>query len=98
MSFEEITYNAKIKFAYLGTVENAQGLYIQLAFDCGEGKSFYTTKRPVKNLLEISTILNTFSVASWEELSRKFVRIKVFDRTVTAIGNIIENNWIEWDK
>lgn len=98
MSFEEKVYNAKIKFAYLGTNENVAGLHIQLAFDCGEGKSFYTTKRPVKNLLEISTILNTLSVASWEELSRKFVRIKVIDRTVIAIGNIIENDWLEWEK
>ena len=98
MNFEEKTFNAKIRFAFLGEIEGMNGLFVQLGFECGENKTFNTQKRLVKTPYEILTILRVLGVNSWEELSRKFVRIKVIDKNIISIGNIMEDEWIEWDK
>ena len=87
-------YNAKIKFSYLGFDQDASMIWWQLGFDCECG-SFSTTKVCLYDLKQIANILSVLDLRSWEEVARKFVRIKVSDKQVVAIGNLIENKWIQ---
>lgn len=87
------TLNAKIKFSYLGICEDGS-LCFRLGFDTQGGVTFQT------NMINVSTqkitdILNTLEVRSWEELPRKFSRIKVENKTIKSVGNLIENKWVE---
>lgn len=85
--------NAKIKFSYLGFDAEKKELQLYIGFDTTSG--FYKTKICKVSSDLISDILNILELSSWEELSRKFARIKINDRgVVTAIGNIIEDRWI----
>lgn len=97
MILEEKTYNAKIRFAWLGTEPDSTCLTIQFGFEYEKGV-INTTKKTLKDIREISVILSVLGVNSWEELQRKFVRIKVTDRNVLEIGNIIENEWLKWNE
>ena len=86
------TLNAKIKFTFLGIEENR--LCYQLGFDIQGNLTVLTDK--VFNV-DIPTLLNTLEVRSWEELPRKFARIKVDGKRVVAVGNLIEDRWIKWN-
>lgn len=87
-------YNAKIKFSYLGFDQDASIIWWQLGFDCGECGSFVTTKVCLYDSKQIANILSVLDLHNWEEVARKFVRIKVIDKQVIAFGNVIENRWI----
>ena len=38
-------------------------------------------------------ILKTAGVSEWRELEGKFVRVRIEDKLITAIGNILEDKW-----
>lgn len=83
--------NAKIKFSYLGLDDI---LTFQLGFECGESKPFVTDKIPA-NTPNIVCLLSVLDLRSWEELPRKFARIKIENNKIVAIGNLIENRWVD---
>ena len=83
--------NAKIKFSFLG-IEN-DALVFQLGFETQGGLTVVTGKDLV-DTVTLQNILNTLEVRSWEDLTRKFARIKVVDKKVVSVGNLIENRWV----
>ncbi len=84
--------NAKIKFSYLGFDVEKKDLQLYIGFDTTSG--FYKTKACKVSYDLITDILNILELNSWEELPRKFARIKVNDRgIINAIGNIIDDRW-----
>ena len=90
---EERILNAKIKFSWLGLEENGS-LTFQIGFDCENAKTFITSKNPA-DIEKIKVLLNVLELRSWEELPRKFARIKLNGTRIVAIGNLIENKWLE---
>ena len=88
---EEKIYNAKIKFSYLGFDETGS-LTFQLGFECEGAKVYTTIKCPVDSIT-IKTILNVLELRSWEELPRKFARIKIHSNKIIGVGNLIEDKW-----
>lgn len=93
MNFEEKTYNAKVKYTWLGIEENGTVVFA-LGFDCKGGT--YSTLKLKLEKNDISYILQTLEVKNWEALPCKFARVKVVDRTVVAIGNIINDVWFDF--
>ena len=90
----ETIQNAKIKFSYLGVDEENTPIF-QIGFECRSGTTLCTEKRELIDVKSLGEILNTLEVRSWEELPRKFARIKVNDnKKVVAIGHLIEDRWI----
>lgn len=89
-------YNAKIKFSYLGFKdENSLCLYWQLGFTTEAG-DYMTDKMYIKDTSCISRILQVLSLRQWEDIPRKFARIRVDDNgNVISIGNLISNEWVE---
>lgn len=89
----EKVLNAKIKYSYLGFNEDAE-LVIEIGFDCEIGFvrteqiEFYDTEF-------VEKLLNTLELQRWEDLPRKYARIKVIDRKVVYIGNLIEEKWLK---
>ena len=85
--------NAKIKYSFLGLDEN-KNVVIQLGFDCelGTVSSNYVD---VIDSYFIKEILDTLELQRWEDLPRKFARIKIADKKVVAIGNLIEERWVK---
>lgn len=94
INFDEETkiYNAKVKFSYLGFNED-ETIWWQLGFDTEFG-SFVTDKVNLNKPEQISNILKTLELRSWEELPRKYARVKVKNKKVIGIGNIIRNDWL----
>lgn len=93
---EEVkNYNAKIKSTWLGLEEDGS-LYLQIAFDSERGV-FATEKQKFSSPGQIKEILLVLGVNNYEDLPRKFARIKVNELTkkVVSIGNIIEPKWID---
>jgi hypothetical protein len=43
----------------------------------------------------IKNVLDTVGESEWEKLKGQFVRIKVVDGKVAALGNILEEKWFE---
>lgn len=94
ISFEEVkTYNAKIKFSFLGTIDGFGGLWWQIGFEY-EGGVAYTEKVQLNDTARIKEILNVLELRNWEELPRKYARIKIRDKVVCSFGNVIENKWV----
>ena len=89
----EKTINAKIKYSYLGLDEN-KDMVIQLGFDCELG-TVATEQITVIDAFFIKEILDTLELQRWEDLPRKFARIKIIDRKVVYIGNLIEEKWVK---
>ena len=89
-------YNAKVKFSYFGYKPGELGLYVQLGFDYENG-TVSTNLVQVNDTKIITKILKVLGLQSWEEVSRKFARIKVTDKKVIAVGNLIENVWVEME-
>ncbi len=89
----EKTYNAKIKYSFLGLDEN-KNIFIQLGFDYEFG-SISSGYVDVVDAYFIKEILDTLELQRWEDLPRKFARIKVVDKKVVAIGNLIEEKWVK---
>lgn len=94
INFEPTIYNAKVKFSYLGFDENNK-LYIQLGFDYENGKSVVSVKKYLQNVDEISKLISVLDLKSWEEVARKFARIKIQENKVIEIGNLIDNRWVK---
>ena len=94
INFEPEVYNAKVKYSFLGLGVN-YGLWIQLGFDYENGRVSHTKKIKVKDISLTRDLILALDLNSWEELPRKFCRIKVSDNTVVAIGNLIDNRWVE---
>lgn len=89
----EKTYNAKIKYSYLGLDEN-KSVSVQLGFDYELG----TVSSRFVDLIDgyfIKEILDTLELQRWEDLPRKFARIKVENGKVVAVGNLIEEKWVK---
>lgn len=89
--------NAKIKFSFLGVDEEGI-LTTYLGFDYRDNYDWHTVKTNEIILLDISLIkelLNALEVRSWEELPRKFARVKIENGKVIAVGNLLEDKWVE---
>lgn len=86
------TLNAKIKFTSL-MVEN-ESLIVQIGFEIQGGKTVISDKKIITDKSFISNILSTLEVRSWEELPRKFARVRVNNDKAVAIGNLIDNQWV----
>ena len=43
-------------------------------------------------------ILNTVGVERWEDLTGKTIRVKATDAGVIAIGNILEDKWLDFEE
>ena len=90
LDFSEVrTVNAKIKFSFLGYNEKDE-LIIRLGFECEGSKTFVTV--PI-SYLRLTKILDVLELRSWEEIQRKFARIKINGNYVIAFGNLIEDKW-----
>ena len=94
---EERTINAKVKFSWLGPKEDGT-LAVQIGFDCEGNKGISTAKIPCTTKL-IEEIINVLEIRSWEDLPKKYARIKVkngelLTTKVMAIGNVIEDRWV----
>ena len=89
----EKVINAKIKYSYLGLDENGL-LIIQIGFDCELG-TVQTNKIDIIDAYFIKELLDTLELQRWEDLSRKFARIKIESRVVVAIGNLIDDKWVK---
>lgn len=89
----EKTVNAKIKYSYLGLDDN-KDMVIQIGFDCELG-TVSTQQITVIDTYFIKEILDTLELQRWEDLPRKFARIKIIDRKVVYIGNLIEERWVK---
>ena len=90
----ETIQNAKIKFSYLGVDEEGTPVF-QLGFECRSGFTLVTEKRELVDVAFLAEILNTLEVRSWEELPRKFARVKTNEnKKVVEIGNLIEDKWV----
>ena len=89
--------NAKIKYSFLG-VDESGALVAYLGFEYKENNEWQTIKTNEIVLLDpsfIKDVLNVLEVRSWEELPRKFARIRIDGFKVGAIGNLIEEKWME---
>ena len=86
------TENAKIKFTAL-TVEDGN-LIMQIGFDVNGGKTVISDKKVITDTF-IRDMLNVLEVRSWEEMPRKYARIRINNDKVVAVGNLIENKWLE---
>ena len=89
----EKTLNAKIKYSFLGLDENGS-LIIQLGFDCELG-TVQSNRTDFVDAYFIQEILNTLELQRWEDLPRKYARIKVEGNRVVAVGNLIEERWVK---
>jgi len=89
--------NAKIKYSFLG-VDESGALVAYLGFEYKDSNEWQNIKTNDVILLDVSLIkdiLNVLEVRSWEELPRKFARIRIDGFKVGAIGNLIEEKWTE---
>lgn len=89
--------NAKIKYSFLG-VDDSGTLIAYLGFEYKENNEWQTIKTNEIVLLDpsfIKDVLNVLEVRSWEELPRKFARIRIDGYKVVAVGNLIEEKWTE---
>lgn len=89
--------NVKIKYSYLGTDEEGTPL-MQIGFEGKSGSTYCTDKITFIDASFVRDVLNTLEVRSWEELPRKFARIQLDGKRVTAIGNLIEDKWFKLRK
>lgn len=93
----ETIKNAKIKYSFLG-IDETETLTFYLGFEYrGETtwKNVSTQKIVLLDISLIKDLLMILEVRSYEELSRKFARIKIKDDKVIAIGNLLEDKWME---
>lgn len=104
--------NAIIESTMLGRTHGVMTFIIYIKFDkciqCGVG--LYTLdeydekldKRVFKasSMEVISDILDVVGVKQWEDLPGKYIRIEDngWGSTITKIGNIIEDKWIDFEK
>ena len=90
----EKVLNAKIKYSYLGFDEDHE-LKIQLGFDCELG-TVQTTHIEFYDTELVENLLDALELQRWEDLPRKFARIKYDTDTkrVVAVGNLIEEEWV----
>lgn len=93
IDFSEKVYNAKIKFSFLGFDEDNLTIWYKIGFDYEYG-TIITEKVCLNSPEQIKNILNVLELRSWEELPRKYARIKINGKRIVAIGNVIGNNWV----
>ena len=93
----ETIKNAKIKYSFLGVDESEIPLFY-LGFEYKENQEWKTVSTSKITFLDttfVKDLLSTLEVRSWEELPRKFARIKISEGRVVAIGNLLEEKWVE---
>ena len=86
--------NAKIKYSYLGFDEDKE-LVIEIGFTTYVDDEVRTEKIELYNVEQIENILDALELLRWEDLPRKFARIKVDTETkrVVAIGAVVNEKW-----
>lgn len=85
--------NAKIKYSFLGLENNE--LFIEIGFECKSGTISTGKFRPSFSLESfVEELLNTLELQRWEDLPRKYARIKVADDKILFVGNLIEDRWV----
>ena len=93
----DIIKNAKIKYSFLGIDESNIPLFY-LGFEYKENQEWKTVATNKVTFLDTSFVkdlLSTLEVRSWEELPRKFARIRIRDGKVISVGNLLEEKWVE---
>ena len=93
--------NAKTEFSFLGFSKLTRKFNVQLGFmiyDNGEAKLVKTKEIEINDTKLITTILNYLELQRWEDIPRKFARIKIDTETnqVVALGHWMENKWINF--
>ena len=94
IDFEPKIYNAKIKYSYLG-LDNDNNLYLELGFDCANNKFYKTNKIYIHESDILKKLIQVLDLHSWEEMARKFARIKIDNTGISEIGNLIDERWVE---
>lgn len=89
----EIVQNAKIKFTQSGIGDN-DTLIMQIGFELAGGKVVSTSKFAF-DCEKMKDILNILELRNWEELPKKYARVKVLNDKVVSIGNILNDKWIK---
>lgn len=90
---KEQIQNAKIKFTQSGISDN-DTLMMQIGFELAGGRVVSTPKFSF-NCDKMKDILNILELRNWEELPKKYARVKVFNDKVISIGNILNDKWIK---
>ena len=93
--------NAKTEFSFLGLSKFTRKIVVQLGFityESGEAKIVRTKEIEVNDIKFITDILNYLELQRWEDIPRKFARIKIDTETnqVVALGHWMENKWINF--
>lgn len=83
--------NAKIKYTSLMPGENGKIIY-QIGFSA-EGGEYDTGKKEAEPGM-IGMILSVLDLQRWEDLPRKFARIKTEGSKIVAFGNLLEGRWV----
>lgn len=107
------TKNAKIKSTMLG-IEDHGIMSFYLYLDYGgstQGAGGYALDTPIKQgntflrrvgtaegLSLIMAILNLVGVGKWEDLPGKFIRVKADMGKVYAIGNVLKDEWLDFEQ
>lgn len=93
--------NAKTEFSFLGLSKFTRKFVVQLGFityESGEAKIVRTKEIEINDIKFITDILNYLELQRWEDIPRKFARIKIDTETnqVIALGHWMENKWINF--
>lgn len=90
--------NAKTEFGFLGFSKTTRRFVAQLGFKTYELGEVKTKEIEVNDTKIITDILNYLELQRWEDIPRKFTRIKVETETnqVVALGHWMENKWIRF--
>lgn len=89
--------NAKTEFSFLGFNKLTRKFVLKLGFKTYDMGVVETREIEVKDTKIITDILNYFELQKWEEIPRKFARIKIDTDThqVIALGHWMEDKWVK---
>lgn len=107
------TQNAKIKSTFLGMEDHGIWTF-SLNLDYGsagqsaegfcldeprhKNEKFIGRFGTSKGMQAIMEICKVVGVDSWEELPNKYIRVKANYEKVYAIGNMLEDKWMDFEK
>lgn len=89
---KEKTLNAKIKYTYLAPDAFGSNLSYEIGFVTSEGE--FSTGKVYGTSEAIGLALAALELQRWEDLPRKYARIKVANGKVIAFGNLLDDRWV----
>lgn len=88
-------YNAKIQYTTLGLDDHGFALAIGLDFGTGGHQGFGAFNPGERTQEYITDILAVAAAEHWERLQGKFLRARIEDGLIIAIGHILNDVWFE---